>query len=80
MDDLWRAIMPPADEPMFPVLPGDPYYPDHPVVYQPIPLAKIEPREDPQDDPEEEIDEEPKEDSKEDMDGDDIDEVIMVTD
>ncbi|CAI9303063.1 unnamed protein product [Lactuca saligna] len=81
--------MPPVDEPMFPILPGDPYFPDYASVYQPISPPKhasmqseeFEPEEDPEEDPEEELkeemEEEPKVGPEEDM---DEDEVIMIND
>nr|KAJ0193855.1 hypothetical protein LSAT_V11C800446930 [Lactuca sativa] len=85
MNDLWRTNMPPADEPMFLVLPSDRYFPDYASVYQHIPPAEhgpmqsdeFNPEEDPEEDPKEEMEEELEEDPKEDM---DEDEVIMITD
>ncbi|CAH1441188.1 unnamed protein product [Lactuca virosa] len=77
--------MPPADEPMFHVPPGDPYFPDYASMYQPISPAEhasmqsdeFEPEEDPEEDPEEEMEEEPEDDAEDDV---DEDEVIMITD
>lgn len=85
MNDLWRSIIPPADEPMCPVLLGYPFFPDYASVYQTISLAEhvpmlsdeFEHEEDPEEDPEEVMEEEPEEDPEEDM---DEDEVIMITD
>ncbi|CAH1441189.1 unnamed protein product [Lactuca virosa] len=81
--------MPPADEPMFPVLPGDPYFPDYASMYQPISPAEHAPlqsdefepeedlEEDPEEDPEEEMEEEPEDDPEDDMDEYDV---IIITD
>ncbi|CAH1422820.1 unnamed protein product [Lactuca virosa] len=76
MDELWMLVQPPANEPVLTVIPGDPYYPELPVAYNPIPPVEeapiqpeeieIEenPEEDMEDDPEEE---DPEEDMEEDL-------------
>lgn len=96
MDELWMMIQPPMEEPMYPMLPGDPYFPEYPTGYQPIhptdhalmQYDEIEPEEEMEEEPEEELEEDPEEemeekheqDPEEDMDDDDENEVIMITD
>ncbi|CAI9303390.1 unnamed protein product [Lactuca saligna] len=67
---------------MLPVIPGDPYYPELPVAYNPIPPIEETPMQQDEseieEDPKEDMEKDPEEELEEDMDVKDNDEVIMI--
>lgn len=59
MDEQRMMIQPLADEPIYPVLPGDPYFPEYHAGYQPIHPTDLAPMQydeiEPEEDPKEEM-------------------------